>query len=127
MKKLAVATCLLAAAMILLDACDDIAKNFGYIPARNVKQFPKRERPTPTHRFILTRSGAEVALDTQTGQLCRTWDWQPAGKTKSYPESEVNPQRILGEYAPACLSIYQQYPTVAGPDDRLVIPDEQPN
>ena len=34
----------------------------------------KPAKETPGHRFVLTRSDDSVAFDTQTGQICRTWD-----------------------------------------------------
>ena len=43
---------------------------------------PAAPKP-PLHRFILTRypADASVAFDTQTGQICKTWEWQPVGKS----------------------------------------------
>ena len=62
----------------------------------------------PVHRFVLAQHDYDVAFDTQTGQICRTWDWQVAGKPPSI-ESGVVPQRQFGELAPTCLSLYLQY------------------
>lgn len=79
--------------------------------AQKAKSAP---RP-PLHRFVLTRD-ADVAFDTQTGQICRTWPWQPTGQTaKPDPASGNVPQRQLGEFAPTCLDLYRLYPS--GPDD----------
>jgi hypothetical protein len=56
-----------------------------------------------------TQFGAGVAFDTQTGQLCRTWDWNPVGKLP-VPDAAGNvPQRSLGEFTPTCLSVYQRF------------------
>jgi hypothetical protein len=110
-----------------LIACDNIAREFGYTPtkAATPKQATHRERPAPTHRFVLSRN-ADVAFDSQTGQICRTWEWKPLGKAvKADSETGYTPQRLFGEFAPLCLSLYQQYPSVANPNDPLGILDEQ--
>lgn len=60
----------------------------------------------PTHRFQLTKFAGGVAFDTQTGQICRTWDWEPSGKP-----SDTGAQRSFGEYAPTCLDLYNRFPT----------------
>src|SRR5438105_2912027 len=66
----------------------------------------------PLHRFAMTRGSADVAFDTQTGQICRTWAWQPTGQSaKLDPVTGNQPQRTLGEFAPTCLALYQQYPS----------------
>ena len=65
----------------------------------------------PTHRFVLAQPLKDVAFDTQTGQLCRTWEWTivgPKGKTDTEGNS---PERKIGEFAPTCLSLYEGYPT----------------
>jgi hypothetical protein len=64
------------------------------------------------HRFVLTRESGDVAFDTQTGQICRTWEWAPVGKApKPDPESGNRAQRSFGEFTPTCLSLYQRYPS----------------
>ena len=74
----------------------------------------KPTKETPVHRFVLTRTDEGVAFDTQTGQLCRTWDWKPVAKpSKPDPESGAVPQRSFGEFAPTCLYLYEQYPSKA--------------
>jgi hypothetical protein len=81
----------------------------------------------PVHRFVLTRTDYDVAFDTQTGQICRTWAWQPLGKpAKPDPESGNAPQRKFGEYAPTCLSLYQTYPSGTNPESESLL-DEQPS
>jgi hypothetical protein len=111
----------LLAALILLAGCDDIAKQFGYVPEKPVSSTQKKQQtnPSPTHRFALSSRDVDLAFDTQTGQLCRTWDWRPvAPAAKPTPEGEI-PQRLPGELTPTCLSLYQQYPTSTDPSDPL--------
>jgi hypothetical protein len=82
----------------------------------------------PLHRFILPRFPADdgVAFDTQTGQICKTWGWEPVGKASAPdPATGNSPQRIVGEFAPTCLSIYERYPS--GPGDSVVAEDQQPD
>ena len=73
---------------------------------------PKPKAPrTPLHRFVLTRA-EDVAFDTQTGQICRTWTWQPVGKAPAPdPVTGGAPSRKFGEFAPLCLDIYTLYPS----------------
>ena len=84
-------------------------------PAATAKPTPQRP---PLHRFVLTRvpNDSSVAFDTQTGQICRTWGWQPVG-TDAKPDRITGnvPQRLIGEFTPACLSLYEKYPS--GPGD----------
>lgn len=85
------------------------------------------ERRMPVRRFVLTRLDDDVAFDTQTGQICRTWDWQPTGKAaQPDPTTGGMPQRKYGEFAPTCLSLYQEYPSATSPESET-IPDAQPN
>lgn len=46
---------------------------------------------------VATHGSADVALDTKTGQLCRTWDW-------AYKD---NPSATDLNELPTCYSIYQ--------------------
>jgi hypothetical protein len=81
----------------------------------------------PLHRFILPRFPADdgVAFDTQTGQICKTWGWQPVGKAATPdPVTGNSPQRIIGEFAPTCLSIYEKYPSGVG-DSVATTEDQQ--
>ncbi len=73
---------------------------------------PKSQRPG-LHRFVLTRAGVDVAFDTQTGQICRTWEWAPTGPAPK-PASDFPRQRESGEFAPTCLSLYQTFPSGVG-------------
>ena len=78
----------------------------------------------PVHRFVITRDSG-LALDTQTGQLCRTWEWMPTSKQRF--DADGNPiPRNYGEFAPTCLLVYQQYPS--GKDSQTeLIPDSTSN
>jgi hypothetical protein len=77
-------------------------------------------RATPIHRFEVVTHDPNLAFDTQTGQLCRTWDWQPTTPQAKPNSQGVAPQTTLGEFAPTCPSLYKQYPTtsVSKPGDR---------
>ena len=77
-------------------------------PSAAPKQ-PLRGPQTPTHRFVLTVN-INLAFDTQTGQLCRTWDWKPLGKQAKPTTEGVTPQISPGQYTPTCLSLYQELP-----------------
>ena len=97
--------------LIPLVGCDQIA-------SLNQKKQPSEKaglRPS-ARRFVLTNFGADAAFDTQTGQLCRTWDWKLTGKAdQKDPITGLTPQAKLGQLAPTCLSLYTQYPS--GVDD----------
>jgi hypothetical protein len=81
----------------------------------------------PLHRFVLTRfpTDAGVAFDTQTGQICRTWEWVPSGPNVSLDilsrakKSDIR----IGEFAPTCLSLYEKYPS--GPGDGTSVTEDQ--
>jgi hypothetical protein len=107
-----------------LCGCDELNQtaNKSTKPARVV-----RENRVPVHRFVLTRYDGGVAFDTQTGQICRTWDWQPVGKSAKLDlQTGLAPQRSFGEFAPTCISVYQQYASGTNPQSEE-IPDEQPS
>jgi len=66
----------LAAALLPLIACDEIAKEFGYIPAP--KSDPPKQVQTPRviHHFEpVAKSEGSLAVDTATGRMCKTWEW----------------------------------------------------
>jgi hypothetical protein len=100
----------LTVTLLFIAGCDDLAKEFGYQKSQSAK--PQQPSPsTPTHRFMANSHNVDIAFDTQTGQLCRTWDWSPVA-----PEAKPNaqgtvPQRMVGELTPTCLSLFKQYPT----------------
>jgi hypothetical protein len=60
-----------------------------------------QKKSHPINRFMKADSSeGDVALDTKTGQLCRTWEWQSKNRT------EVNARENL----PLCLSLYNNDP-----------------
>jgi hypothetical protein len=67
---------------------------------------------TPLHRFVLTRDRGDVAFDTQTGQICRTWPWVATSKP-SLPDKDTGqvPETKWGESVPICEEIYHRYPS----------------
>jgi hypothetical protein len=84
---------------ISLAGCDKFEK--PEVPVKveqSVEQFPVR-------RFEILQHDADVAFDTQTGQICRTWEWH-VGQTAL---KENTPERNFGETAPTCLSLYITY------------------
>jgi hypothetical protein len=120
MKK-TLATVALTVAIATLCSCDEVAEDLGYVRANSepIKQ-TKPERPSPTHRFVLAEHHSDIAFDTVTGQLCRTWDWSLVGpQAKIDPSTGVAPQRAEGELAPTCLSLYQEYAGKTDPADPL--------
>jgi hypothetical protein len=64
----------------------------------------------PVHRFVMTKYNADVAFDTQTGQLCRTWAWQSIAKKTPEQELKGIPS-AMGEYSPTCIDLYKQFPS----------------
>ena|SRR5947209_16510084 len=108
--------------VLAFSGCDEFkqADNTKKPPATKVV----RESRIPVHRFVQTRN-YDVAFDTQTGQVCRTWDWTPSGKGKT-DANGVQLPRVYGEFTPTCLSLYESYPSgVNTPTE--TIPDEQPS
>jgi hypothetical protein len=103
-------------ALTSLFGCDDIAKQAGY--QKPVPASQESRSVTPIHRFVLAPGGSDIALDTQTGQLCRTWDWTPMAPERK-PNNGLTPQRLPGELTPTCLSLYNQYPSSSNPKDPL--------
>jgi hypothetical protein len=86
---------------LCLSACDKLSQ-----PTITVK-VPDQDEHFLPRRFELVEHNANVAFDTQTGQLCKTWDWQASGKFgKIDPDTGGVPPRSLGEFAPTCLSLY---------------------
>jgi hypothetical protein len=101
----------LTVTLLFIAGCDDLAKEFGYQKAEPVKSQQQPSASTPTHRFTANPHNVDLAFDTQTGQLCRTWDWSPiAPEVKPNAQGGV-PQRMVGELTPTCLSLFKQYPT----------------
>ena len=63
----------------------------------------------PYQRFVPIPSASpyaatmDVSLDTKTGQVCRTWDWEVAdAKSGSRGEAVSN--------LPKCIELYTKYP-----------------
>jgi hypothetical protein len=100
----------------LLVGCDDIAKQFGSQKPVSTKH--QSRIPTPPHRFVLAQGHTDIAFDTQTGQLCRTWDWAPVAPEQK-PSNGLIPQRLPGELTPTCLSLFTEYPGMSDPNDQL--------
>src|SRR5216683_679408 len=69
------------------------------------KPTPKPAKITfPIHRFERPASVApDIALDTLTGQYCKTWEWK-------YKKSELAPTADLQDL-PTCLSLFTSYPS----------------
>ena len=89
-------------------------------PAKPQTQKQSQVPQTPIHRFIPTHD-LGLAFDTQTGQLCKTWDWQPlAPEVKPDKEGKI-PQRTYGEFTPTCLSVYKEYPTGTTSSDPFAV------
>jgi hypothetical protein len=108
--------------LVQLLGCDEGAKDSGHGPSQTTPAI-QTESPHPdmAHRFVLVEHHTDVAFDTLTGQLCRTWDWSLTGATnKPDPVTGNFPQRAPGELTPTCLSLYEQNPKV------VIIPDRAP-
>ncbi len=97
---------------VLTSGCDN--PNLNQNPKKVAAPKP-RSAKQPLHRFVLTRLGVDIAFDTQTGQLCKTWEWQITNTLKPDAISGMQPQAKPGEFAPLCLSLYNQSPS--GLDD----------
>jgi hypothetical protein len=112
-------------AFVGLSGCDELNQT----PNKPVKAVAaKKDNRVPVHRFVLTRNDFDVAFDTQTGQLCRTWDWSPLGKpSKPDPDTGGSPQRKFGEFAPTCLATYVQYPSGTDPQSESMLDNEPIN
>jgi len=108
---------LLLIALIPLIGCDDLAKEFGYAPVSKTPKLSKQSaNASPSHRFVLSRV-INVGFDTQTGQLCRTWDWEPIRPAQMNPKTGETPEALPGDQTPTCFSLYQKYPTRIDPND----------
>jgi hypothetical protein len=114
-------------ATMVLPGCDQLTQpQKAATPTPAPK--PKLNR-TGAHRFVLPKLGGDdVAFDTQTGQICKTWDWQPLGKPAQIdPQTGSSPQRKYGEFAPTCLSLYQLYPANADSGAEVVLDESSSN
>ena len=96
-----IAACLaLALFLQQSDGCDQAAPT----PAR-----APEIHPNPVRRFdaVNTHGSSDVALDTMTGQLCRTWEWVYRG--------ENNPAKGGLDELPTCFKLYTDYPFTVVP------------
>jgi hypothetical protein len=87
----------LVSLFLLQEGCDQ-TKPTPTPPTAQVK----RERP-PIHRFESVPGVGQdgIALDTVTGQWCKTWEWVPRD-----PKAPTDGLSSL----PTCLNIYLGYP-----------------
>lgn len=95
-------------------------------PSQNNKLASKSStQRSPIRRFEITQRGAaDVAFDTQTGQICRTWAWVPTEKERPpNPSTGLSPQIVWGQDAPTCVVLYRDFPSMSG--DVESVPDEQ--
>ncbi len=97
----------LATAMLVFQ--QSLGCNQSTKPVEKVRHYP------PIHRFVNVPSSVSpgVALDTVTGQYCKTWDWA------------YNNASLKGglDTLPTCLSIFQGTPS--NPNDPLGILGQQ--
>jgi hypothetical protein len=119
----------LIALVFLLQGCDELQQQTHQQPTAPPTPAQKSKvNRVAAHRFVLTKFNGGVAFDTQTGQICRTWDWSLSGKPATPdPVSGIVPQRSYGELAPTCLSLYQQYPSGADSGTEVVVDDSSSN
>src|SRR5215469_10009797 len=78
-------------------ACDQLTKETETSPR------PVENRSHPIGRFEkLQNFRVDVALDTQTGQLCKTWGWASTNRNNPDPYENL----------PTCESLYKNFPPV---------------
>jgi hypothetical protein len=113
----------LTSLVILLGFCFFSAGCEDLLQQKPAKIKVVKESRVPVRRFIPTRD-MDVAFDTQTGQLCKTWEWVPTAKlTPQQETSGIHPERSPGEFAPSCVSLYKNFPSGTGTTSEA-IPDE---
>jgi hypothetical protein len=84
--------------------------------AAPVSPAPKSTVESQVGRFQTFNNLAEVALDTKTGQLCKTYDWHTGDvfdryKVKRAPQTDPNTKY---ENAPLCSDIEREVPIPPG-------------
>lgn len=85
--------------------CDELANQSQSAPRR----FESRSHPIG--RFEkLQNFRVDVALDTQTGQLCKTWSWLSTNRNNPDPYEEL----------PTCEVLYKNFPTAEGVEEQSV-------
>jgi hypothetical protein len=116
----------LLVSLLALSGCDDLNKAMGNNKAMGSVPKVTKENRVPVHRFVITRN-PDIAFDTQTGQICRTWEWVPVTKpAKANEETGMVPQRMPGELSPTCISLYTKYPSGVSTQSETLT-DEQPS
>ena len=98
---------LLLAIILSVAGCDDITS----ANSKKAEKPRSTKKSAPIHRFVQESYNAGVAFDTQTGQICKTWDWKPMGPDAKPDANGNTPQRTLGEFSPMCSSLYALYPS----------------
>jgi hypothetical protein len=98
---------------ILLPCCSFLV---GCDQMTAVNAQPKKratvKRAVPVHRFVQSTFNADIAFDTQTGQMCRTWAWEPiSASAKPDPVTGRVPQQSAGQFTPTCASVYLSIPS----------------
>jgi hypothetical protein len=84
------------AILLAQNDCDSSKQN-----SPPVQQSAEKKPPHPINRFEkLQNFRVDVALDTKTGQLCKTWQW--ISTNRQNPDSY--------EDLPLCIALYNQYP-----------------
>ena len=82
---------------------------FEGCPLDQSKQTPVPGRVSSYQRFVPTTGSPPVALnwalDTKTGQICRTWDWNVEN---AKPDNDGRVGIALA--APTCFDLYTRYP-----------------
>lgn len=91
------------------------------LPLAGCDQFRQPQKPEtkaaatditrpPIHRFTPIPNDFNVAFDTKTGEICRTWDWKVLGKSSTPdPVTGDVPTRQFGELAPTCIELYDTW------------------
>ncbi len=95
---------LLFLALLQSNGCKDSTK------APSPTADPAKERISlPLHRFenVSSPSSPGIALDTVTGQYCKTWEW-------TYKAAAMNGGL---DTVPTCLSVFRDYPATGDPKD----------
>lgn len=100
-----------AAGLGLISVALPVLMGQSACPAGHPKQasVPTQKAVQPYQRFVRIASAASMtlnwALDTKTGQVCRTWDWHMQGdKPRKNGEADITLA------TPTCFSLYREYP-----------------
>lgn len=104
--------------LLVLGGCDQTTPATANTAIQKPRARAQNVVHYPTHRFVQESFNPGVAFDTQTGQICRTWAWSPMGKApKEDPATGGSPERMLGEYSPTCIDVYNTYRSQVGQDN----------